>query len=89
MDKVGPSLGLARLRSWMARRRISQVTLAGQLGISTTRCSFIVNGKSRPDLDTANKLQRIAGVMTTDWSTPARGPLPVLPEQRGRRRKAA
>ena len=86
---VGPSLGLAHLRRWMARRRLSQTALALLLGVDQSWCCLVANGKRLPNVILAGKIERLTGgsVKAGEWSLPYRGALPELPEHRGRRRR--
>ena len=88
---VGPSLALACLRRWMARRRLSQTALAKLLEVDQSWCCLVVNGKRRPSVDLIGQIERMTKgyVKASEWSLPYRGALPALPEHRGRRRRAA
>ena len=87
---VGVSLGLARLRTWLARQRTTQRDLARRLGIDAGQCSRMVNGRNLPKLTLAGDIERLTGgyVKASAWSMAHAGALPELPEHRGRKRRA-
>src|SRR4051794_35370283 len=44
------------LREWRSRRRVSQLELSSETGVSTRHLSFIETGRSRPSRDMVMKL---------------------------------
>src|SRR3954464_11497975 len=44
------------LRDWRARRRVSQLELSSETGVSTRHLSFIETGRSRPSRDMVMRL---------------------------------
>ena len=66
MDDEAPA-GFGRmLRQWRARRRMSQLDLALEAGVSSRHVSFIETGRSRPSRDMVLLLSRVLDVPLRD-----------------------
>lgn len=50
------------LRQWRDRRRVSQLELAGEAGLSTRHLSFVETGRSQPSRETILRLCRVLDV---------------------------
>src|SRR5437764_13674050 len=50
-----PAVG-SLLREWRTRRRVSQLELSSETGVSTRHLSFIETGRSRPSRDMVMRL---------------------------------
>lgn len=56
-----------RLKQWMALRSLTQSALAEKLGISVVYLSTILNGKIKPGVDLATKIENLTeGEVTRD-----------------------
>lgn len=59
--------GAERLAQWIKRSRLNQMEAAELIGIDQTQLSQILNGKRRPGLDNAVKIERATGLAVEAW----------------------
>ncbi|MBV9194551.1 MAG: helix-turn-helix transcriptional regulator [Solirubrobacterales bacterium] len=71
------------LRQWRARRRLSQLDLALEAGISARHLSFIETGRARPSADMVDRLSEALGVPLRERNSLllAAGFAPAYPER--------
>lgn len=59
------------LRSWIERARCSQVELAQRIGCKKSFASHLVNGRRKPGLEMAARIEELTGIQLRDWFTAA------------------
>lgn len=59
--------GAARLAQWIDRSKLNQLEAARIIDIDPTQLSQILNGKRRPGLDNAVKIQQKTGIAVEAW----------------------
>src|ERR1043166_6545234 len=71
------------LREWRQRRRLSQLALSGDAGISTRHLSFIETGRARPSRDMVLHLSEQLEVPVRERNVllVAAGYAPIFPER--------
>ncbi len=67
----------ALLREWRAARRLSQLSLALEVGVSTRRLSCVETGKAQPSRDMVAGLADAQSSVPAERSVSTRGPLPA------------
>jgi transcriptional regulator with XRE-family HTH domain len=60
--------GRDRLAAWIQRSKLKQVEAADIIGMDQTQVSLILNGKRRPSLDNAVKIERATGIPVHVWA---------------------
>ena len=61
-------LGPEQFKEWMRRARMTQSDAGRYLGVSESLISNIVNGKYRPGLTVAIKIERHTGIPVEAWN---------------------
>jgi len=65
--------GGAQLQGWLYRLRLTQAGGAKLLGVSRVKVNQYVNFEARPSLETAIRLEDIAGIPVRAWLVDDRG----------------
>jgi transcriptional regulator with XRE-family HTH domain len=60
-------IGRERLAQWIERSRLNQLEAAKVIGIDPTQLSMVLNGKRRPGLDNAVKIEAATGIVVEAW----------------------
>lgn len=83
-DSANPAAVGELLRAWRQRRRLSQLDLAGEAGISTRHLSFLETGRARPSRGMVLRLAERLEVPLREQNRllVAAGYAPVFPERR-------
>lgn len=59
--------GRERLHQWIERSKLNQVEAAEIIGMDYTQLNHILNGRRRPGLDTAVKIETATGIVVEAW----------------------
>lgn len=61
------TVGCEALRAWRLREELTQIQAAELLGIAQPKLSDYERGVTRPELDTAVRIERVAGIPPSAW----------------------
>lgn len=59
--------GRERLRQWIDRSKLNQLEAAALIGIDHGQLNHILQGRRRPGLDTAVKIEQATGIVVEAW----------------------